>query len=205
MGALGFDVDVTLTKQSAPALAATGFTFVLRYLSIGAPGAASDLTLNEVGVILGAGLAVMAVQHCRNPGWVPTGAMGLSDGNNAVANATAAGLAEGICVWSDLEGISGTDEDTIAYVNEWAAAVQGAGYLPGVYIGDQVPLTSTQLYQSLAVSHYWRSQSQVQNVDTRGYQMIQLYPETVVAGVEIDFDVIQTDFEGDLPMWLAPA
>jgi hypothetical protein len=202
VGSLGFDVDVQLTATTAAALRAAGLTFALRYLSIGDPDNNADLTLAEAQIILGSGLALMAVQHVRYPGWQPTEAMGTADGTHAAANAAAAGLPAGICVWCDLEGIAGTDAVTIAYTNAWAETVQAAGYLPGVYIGDGVPLTSAQLYQTLSVSHYWRSQSQVANVDERGYQVIQLYPETLVAGVSIDFDVIQKDFKGDLPAWV---
>jgi hypothetical protein len=42
----------------------------------------------------------------------------------------------------------------------------------------------------------------VPNVDVRGYQMIQLFPDDViVAGVRVDLDVVQSDYLQNRPVW----
>jgi len=55
------------------------------------------------------------------------------------------------------------------------------------------------------VRRYWQSASIVPVVSKRGYQMIQLYPETNVAGITVDLDVTQSDHRGDLPTWIESA
>jgi hypothetical protein len=197
--AFGFDADTPLTAANAAAFAAGGFTFALRYLSLGAQ-AAPDLTGDEMAFIVGAGLALMPVQHVRYPNWMPSAELGTIDGRQAVANARACGFPAGVTVWCDSEGQAGGAAETIAYVNAWAAAVRSGGYDPGVYVGSGTPLDGQQLY-GLSVDRYWKSQSQVAE-PTCGWAMIQLYPETSIAGVKVDIDVIQRDYKGRLPNWL---
>src|SRR5437879_11294103 len=43
----------------------------------------------------------------------------------------------------------------IDYCNRWHAAVAGAGYVPGLYVGFHCGLDATQLYRALRFSHYW--------------------------------------------------
>jgi hypothetical protein len=43
--------------------------------------------------------------------------------------------------------------------------------------------------------------SEVPNAAERGYQLFQLYPPNeLVAGVRIDRDIVQSDYEGGLPV-----
>jgi hypothetical protein len=198
--AFGLDTDAALTPDSAAALAASGFTFALRYLSFGAQ-AAPDLTSDETALILGAGLALMPVQHVRYPNWMPSAELGTVDGHHAVANARACGFPPGVTVWCDSEGQAGGAAETIAYINAWAEAVRNGGYDPGVYVGSGTPLDGHQLY-ALSVDRYWKSQSQVLE-PTCGWTMIQLYPQTSIGEVTVDVDVIQKDYKGRLPCWLS--
>lgn len=201
LGAIGFDTDTKLDTATCAALAAAGMKFALRYLSLEAPSL-TDLTAAETETILDSGLALMPVQHVRSPGWTPSATTGETDGTRAASNATSAGLPPGLCLWCDLEGVKGTAADAIAHANAWTAAVRNAGYEPGLYVGAGVPLTATQLFRGLTVTRYWRSFSAVPNVARRGYQMLQLYPETTIAGIRVDLDVIQSDYLGDRPLWV---
>jgi hypothetical protein len=74
---------------------------------------------------------------------------------------------------------------------------------PGLYVGAGVPLTSDELFHEVPFRRYWRSFSQVPNVDVRGYQMIQLFPgDVAVAGVRVDVDVVQSDYLRNRPVWV---
>jgi hypothetical protein len=202
LGALGADSDTKIGATEALRLKAAGLRFLVRYLSLGANESGSDLDKNEVTDILGAGLALMAVQHVRLPGWTPSAAMGAEDGSHAAHNAVSAGLLAGTTVWLDLEGINGNATETAAYANAWNDALRAAGYDTGVYVGGGCPLDEQQLYSLLHTHRYWRSFSQVPNVAGRGYCMIQLYPTTNIAGVNVDLDIIQQDYKRGLPRWL---
>src|SRR5438270_490964 len=97
-GARGFDTATPLSAMTCKALAVAGIKFAIRYVSFREPKS-RDLSAPEVETILEAGLALMVVQHVRNPGWTPSGAMGTADGQRAVANTSAVGVLTGVCVW----------------------------------------------------------------------------------------------------------
>jgi hypothetical protein len=203
-GALGFDADTPLTPTACAGLLAAGMSFGIRYVGFADQRSTSDdLTFAEVQDILAAGLALMVVQHVRYPGWSPSAALGAADGDAAVKHAIAVGVGPGTCLWCDLEGIRGSAADTIAHANAWTAAVRAGGYDPGVYVGAGVPLTGKQLFEDLTVRRYWKSLSQVPEVETRGYQMVQTAGGSL-AGVSIDRNRIHTDNKGDRPSWFAP-
>ena len=209
-GAQGFDTDTELVAATADQLFATGFQFAVRYLSRTTPQNLGDLGSAEAETILGAGLALMVVQHCPLAGWAPTASLGGSYGRAAALNAAAI-MPTGVSVWLDLEGVAtyATAANTIAYVNTWAGEVAAAGFLPGLYVGANQPLTGDELYWRLKVSRYWRSASKVPDIPYRGYCMAQaLMPSPVSDGangdIPIDRDVIMADAFGGVPIWLAP-
>jgi hypothetical protein len=201
-GLLGFDSNTVITAAVAQKFVDQSYSFCIRYLSRGAE-ASTDLSAAEAEIILQSGLALMAVQHVRKAGWQPTGELGQQDGQAAGQNAAAVGFPGGVSIWCDLEGVlAGTDaQDVIDYCNSWFTAVSGAGYIPGIYVGDSCILNEQQLF-SLAFQHYWRSQSNVPNVKSRGYQMIQLFPSVTKNGIGIDFDVTQNDYKNGQAQWL---
>lgn len=201
-GLLGFDANTVITADIAQTFFAQGYRFCLRYLSRGAEPA-SDLTASEAEDILQSGLALMAVQHVRPAGWQPTGSLGQQDGQAAGQNAADVGFPPGVSVWCDLEGVQvGTAaQNVIDYCNSWFTAVAGAGYVPGLYVGFGCELNEQQLFD-LKFQHYWRSQSNVPNVGSRGYQMVQLFPEVTRNGIGIDIDVTQSDFKQGQAQWL---
>ncbi len=198
----GFDSNTVISSALAQQFYAQGYKFCIRYLSLGAE-AAKDLSTQEATDILNSGLALMPVQHVRYPGWTPNQALGQQDGQNAGSNAQAVGFPAGVNVWCDLEGVNpaAQPQDVIDHCQAWYQAVSAAGYVPGLYVGSAAILTGQQLY-SLSFQHYWRSQSKVPDIPTRGYQLVQLYPSITINGVGIDVDIAQNDGAGGQAQWL---
>jgi len=204
-GLLGFDSNTVITINTAQNFFAQGYRFCIRYLSRG-PQAASDLSAVEAENILQSGLALMAVQHVRKAGWQPTAMLGQQDGTDAGSNGATVELPAGVNIWCDLEGVeAGTAaQDVIDYCNMWFTEVANAGYVPGLYVGDSCILNEHQLFD-LKFQHYWRSLSNVPNIRSRGYQLIQLFPELNKNGIGIDIDVTQSDYKQGQVQWLIRA
>jgi hypothetical protein len=208
-GGKGFDTDTVLTDAMAAAFVANGFRFAIRYLSRERPEAGGNLTATEAEAILNAGLALMAVQHVSEAGWIPGDALGRQYGTSAAANARTVGFPSGVNIWLDLEGVGyGTSPGQIArYCEAWFTAVSDAGYVPGLYVGARCGLSGEELY-NLPFAWYWRSGSAVPMLPARGYcleQTISGYYE--IAGVSYDLNMTRTDDggAGHTPVWLAPA
>jgi Domain of unknown function (DUF1906) len=204
--ALGFDTDAPVSLAIARQFVAhqPKFQFCLRYLAFGPNQGKGDLTRSEANDILDAGLALMPVQHPRNPGWLPTGALGTSDGFNAVKNAESVGFPIGMNVWVDLEGVAATSSiaDVIAYCSNWANQVQTAGYRPGIYVGSNSLLISSARLFELPFLHYWKAGGSIPPVATQGFQMIQTIANEHLFGIPIDRDKTQTDQLGGQVQWL---
>jgi hypothetical protein len=204
-GALGFDTDTHVTSAAARQFRADGFRFCLRYLALGSGQGHGDLSNAEANDILDAGLALMPVQHVRNPGWQATGASGTSTGRNAADNARDVGFHPGVNVWMDLEGVSANSirADVEAYCNNWFAQVEAAGYVPGIYVGFSAGLNGQQLGQ-LRFEHYWKAGGNIPQIQGRGYQMIQTIgnPPEHLHHIEIDRDRTQADQQGGRALWL---
>jgi len=177
IGALGFDTAVPLTTMTARGYAAQGFQFCIRYVSRTDASRAdnsahgrADISEAEGKAILGAGMALMVVQHVAAHGWVPTVQLGHDYGVKAAAFTRIAGVPAGVNVWLDLEDIpKGTAAaDITGYANAWFAQVKAAGYVPGVYVGFNVWLTPDQLFFDLLTEHYWRASGNIVDVSHRG-------------------------------------
>ena len=201
-GLLGFDANTVLTLDVAKKFYAAGYRFCLRYVSRGVEPV-YDLQPTEAENILDAGLALMPVQHVRAGYWIANGELGTQDGTAAAQNSKLVGFPPGVNVWCDLEAVDPKTPmaDVILYCNNWAQAVSDAGYLPGLYVGYEAILTSAEL-KTLNFKSFWKSQSNVPNVGGIGFQMIQLYPETPINGIKVDFDVTQSDFKNHQVSWL---
>jgi hypothetical protein len=212
-GIRGCDTDTVLKNATAQALRTAGYMFCARYLSCATPEQPGDLCAAEAAVILGAGMALIAVQHVPPclPGqkaWVASAALGKTYGQCAATNAKQIGLPPGMNIWADLEQIdlSTPAQAVIDYCNNWFAQVAAAGYIPALYVGADAILTADQLYAALNTKHYWRSGSpSTPDVTKRGYQMVQHIDGTIVGTVQIDTDFTSTDALGDSVLWLAPA
>jgi hypothetical protein len=206
-GALGFDSDTVITPAKAQAFKALGYIFCARYLSLGPRQDPGDLTAAEAAGILAGGLALIAVQHVRRPGWSPGAQLGATDGANAAANAKAVGFPAGVNVWLDLEGVGITvsSQDVIDHCNAWHDAVAAAGFVPGLYVGANSVLDGEQLYDELSFEHYWKSESKVPELPQRGYQIVQSPVLGLVNGISIDEDLAKADSEGGCALWLIGA
>lgn len=204
-GLKGFDTVATISAALAAQFKKSGYSFCARYLSLGNGQNQGDLTFAEASNIINAGLALIAVQRVRMPGWVPSQSLGSSTGANAASNAKSIGLPPGMNVWCDLEGVASgtTAQAVIDYCQAWYAAVKNGGYVPGIYVGAQSVLSSEQLYSSLSFQHYWHSQSKVPDVAVRGYQLMQAYPSVTVNGIGIDEDTTMNDHKGGAVLWLS--
>jgi hypothetical protein len=166
-----------------------------------------DLTSTEATNILQAGLALMPIYPYPGEGWEPDAASGILCGRRAAAGAQALGFPKNVNLWMDLEGIAPgwPSANTIDHCNNWFDAVDAAGYVPGIYVGEPVNLTGEQLFSSLKFDHYWRSLSgATPEIPTRGYQMLQSSAGPV-AGISIDANVTQRDLLGGNAQWLVIA
>jgi hypothetical protein len=212
-GARGFDTSSKLSLTRAKKFHAQGYKYAIRYVSLGSFESSDDLTTKEAAGILEAGLALMPVQHVlagkkvgdKNVGWTPSGSLGTRFGKNAAQHAAEIGFPKGVNLWMDLENVSSSTatKSVIDYANNWYNAVSRAGYTPGIYVGFNSKLTSSQLYNDLNFQHYWKSGSIVPDVAVRGYQMVQHPPlDTYANGIKIDKDTIAADKKGGNPEWL---
>lgn len=180
--------------------------FLIRYISRASPNHSGDLSSAERERMLNAGLAVGYVQHCPLSGWTPSAARGQAYGAAAVANLISVGASPGVCVWRDWEGVlnGSSVADCIADINSWNKEVVGGGYRPGIYIGFNEILSSSDLYWRLTCAHYWKGASVVPAISVRGYQIIQSLAPSPVPGYDWDRDVVLKDALGGSPIWDLP-
>jgi len=204
-GLTGFDVNQVLSAAQASAIKNAGYDFCIRYIPRPGNSPAGNLSNAEAVNILNAGLALMAVQHVSLPGWAPTAALGTANGTTAAQYASqTVGLPAGVNIWCDLEEVATgtTAANVIAYCQAWYAAVSAAGYVPGLYVGWNVVLNSSQLYNNLSFKHYWEAYNADLPVATRGYQLKQ-HTQVMVSGIEIDPNTTYTDNLGGTALWLS--
>lgn len=199
---IGFDVNQPLTGAQAAAFKAAGYSFAVRYLPRTGNLISGNLSQAEIQAILGAGLALMVVQHVAKPGWEPSAALGISYGNYAATYAEAIGLPKGVNIWLDLEEVAiGTSAKEVTdYCTAWFTAVSAAGYIPGLYVGWNVVLSDQELYD-LPFKHYWRAYNCDQSIPVRGYQLVQ-QPQKTLDGITFDPNRLQADELGDVPLWV---
>jgi len=92
----------------------------------------------------------------------------------------------------------------IAYCNAWFAEVEGAGFVPGVYVGARAILTGNELFWRLTTKHYWKSGSRVPDIPHRGYQLIQsIIRNDMIDDVAIDRNLTKNDNFGGSVLWLS--
>lgn len=202
-GETGFDTDDTLDLAKAKLFYQSGYRFCLRYLSLSQENP-KDLTNGEANAILNAGLALMPVQHVLSQDWRPSTTLGENHGKAAVENAKTVGFPAKVNVWLDLEGIDpqATVQDVVNYCNNWFDQVNEAGYLPGLYVGANSILNSSELYKDLKFQYYWHSLSTVPDVAVRGYQMTQQGVPQPVHGIRIDKNTTHNDNLNGIVQWL---
>jgi hypothetical protein len=184
------------TAAQAKALKETAVDGFVGYLGI--------LNKARLDAILDAGLAFMPVTIANR-----------YDGAAAVKQCQALGLPAGVTVWLDVEGQSAWKTpplDLMRSINTWAAAVDAAGYEPGIYVGAPQPLSGTELF-ALKVRRYWLGIGRCvdrtgddaypkcgwcMRQDWHGQKNGMLWKDT---GVLVDTNAIQCDHLGRLPTW----
>lgn len=197
-----FDVNQQLSGAQAAEFRAAGFEACIRYIPRTPSLIKNNLTSAEISAILGAGLALGAVQHVAMPGWQPTGALGGVYGDFAAIYSTQIGLPKGMNIWLDLEEVAAgaSVDDVRAYCHTWFNEVAAQGFVPGIYVGYNVKLSDADLY-SLPFRHYWKAYNCDQNIPTRGWQILQ-HPQKTLGSVTYDPNTIQKDLLNDLPIFV---
>jgi len=153
-------------------------------------------------VALDNGLEVMLFQGYDPAAW--SGGESAARARAALAVQEAQKVGFGGTLWLDSEAWPNTV--TLAewanWINTWSQAIRDAGLTDGVYVGAGQPyiVSPLILYQNLSTEHYWRSASAVPNVATRGYQVVQVRLDIMLAGWPVDLDVVHPDYLGGLPM-----
>lgn len=157
-------------------------------------GYVEKITAEELEAQLAAGLAFLPVTYALD-----------FDAAAHVARLQALGIPKGVTVFLDVEG-TGLDAATLGpKINAWAADMRAAGYDPGLYVGAGCPFTDAELY-ALGVDKYWHSVSRVVDPALRGCCVRQLRPNDVKpTGLDVDVNVCEEDYMGDLPTFAAAA
>lgn len=204
-GSIMFDCLEPLSQSMLDAYA----TFVLpgTYSSVAIFGRyLENLTPAEVARILShpRRYGLLCIGESRPNGYVPSAMQGQQDGAREVARYNALALPRGGGIVWDAEGMAGTAQDTTESGNAYASAVQGNGNQCIAYVGAGVPLSPSQLY-ALRETLYWHSLSNVQQVATCDYALLQAYPtqslDLGAAGVhQVDVSLVYGDKRGRAPM-----
>lgn len=197
------DTSAVVRRPVAAALRAAGILGVVRYAPLPGLDAAHDIDGLELELLCEAGLQVALVQHVRFPGWRPADHAGGADALAASRHCARIGYPLGAVVYLDLEGISGTADETARFANDWCDAARQAGQQPGIYCGYQDPLGPQELYTLHQASTYWVDAGP-RTVAVRGHALRQHYPMQIIGGVTFDLDDMAPDLLDDLP-WVASA
>jgi|SRR5579875_344698 len=174
-GAVMLDMLSPLTEGALDALdgfvlpgTRTGIALFGRYLE--------NLSADEVSRVLARGYGILPIGESRANGYIPSTASGGADGLREVTRMRALNLPEDITEVCDLEGMGGTEQDTVNYANAYGSCIHAARCSCMTYVGDGVPLSPAQLFALADTTLYWHSLSNVQQVATCDYCAIQAYP-----------------------------
>lgn len=189
------------TAGQAFCLKASGVDFVIGYLGSVSP--------ERLAAILDAGMAFMPVTYA---GEYKDGAA------DEIKELERLALPKKASVWLDLEGLEAFHANIpalTAMINQWADKITAAGYMPGLYVGAPQPFTSKELY-ALRVKRYWWGLGRCSDrfgmlaEPTCGWCMVQQYHGQKNGmmwkdtGVFVDTNGVQCDYQGRLPVWVAP-
>lgn len=165
------------------------------------PGVSADIQN-----ALDAGLSVQLFQGYFTPAWaVPAQATARANALVTLAKEVQWPSGSGAPVlWLDLESTGNAPASAlITWITNWGRVVQQAGFQAGLYNGPGHPLSGQQLWDIPTITHYWKSASNVPAIPQRGYQMIQTAFNQSFQGVAVDYDTVQADELGSLPVAVA--
>lgn len=203
--ALVLDCLYPLTAWQVSGLAASGkYAAVGRYVNLTEGAGGFALSPAELALAT-AKLGIFVIQEGRSSGWNET--TGRADGLAAARNVLALGLPVDTLLVCDHEGAIPSAAASIDYLQSWWTAARGEGMTRlRMYNGEGVPLSSSDLYHALSFTGYWRSPSQVPNVDVRGYQAVQSLPfgQEVLGpgGGQFDVSMAGQDLLGGAWAWV---
>jgi hypothetical protein len=184
---------VSIAPSDCAALKAAGNDGIFGYLG-------GNLTPALVEAALAVNLGVCPVNFSRGDPWTPSASLGAHDAQASTAALAALAVpTAGLVDWCDLEGVSSDPTD---YLNAWSLVVATNGRLAGLYVAAGSLLTGAQLGALPRFTRYWRSLSNVPEPTPRGFCLVQLYPTSKSAGVEVDFDFAQQDYGGGSATWI---
>jgi len=188
------------TLDQALKLRASGVEFFVGYLGAMTPARLKD--------VLDASLAFMPVTFA---GEYKDGAA------DELAQLQTLGIPKGCTVWLDLEGVDAWNmpvDKLSALIESWAAAIVGAGYIAGLYVGTPQPFTGKQLYALKNITRYWLGIGRCLGKDGLdaypqcGWCMRQDWHNQGAGmmwkstGVFVDTNSVQCDHQGRLPTWV---
>jgi hypothetical protein len=138
----GFDTDIFPgSDQMAWLLANTNLVWCGYYLAP-TPSHGDDSWMGQRDDLADAGWGIAPVyvgQQVSGPGSkVVTAEQGTTDGNDATDLLTGDGFPPGSCVYLDLENGAPFQAPQTGYVAAWVAAVQDAGFQPGIYCSHSI-------------------------------------------------------------------
>lgn len=154
---------------------------------------------DEYNAAAAAGMKVVLFQGYDSSTWkTPSQAQAraISSRDKALAARYPAGAQIFLNVESNVN-VGVTPTAMLTWINNWAAVIRNAGYLPGVYVGVPQILTAAQV-NSLAGIVFWRSASGSAPQAGRGFVMRQTSISRSACGIPrgIDPDVAGADRNG---------
>lgn len=192
-GELVCDTYAVVRADTAARLKASGVAGVVRYLD--------NLTAGELQGLLAAGLKVGFVSSCRRTGWIPSKSMGQSDGASALARLRALAIPVGPHAQADCEGMGGTGQGLIDYLNGRGSVIKAAQYRHAEYEGWG---HKTNPYASIDTNGYWAAMAIAEPRPACGWFMVQLMPGNQSrCGVVVDLNIVQQDSRGRVPYFVA--
>lgn len=194
-----------LTAWQVSGIAASGkFAALGRYVNLSEGGGGYALSATELAMAAPK-VGIFVIQEGRSSGWNET--TGRTDGAAAARNVLALNLPVDTLLVCDHEGTIPSAQASIDYLQSWWTAARGEGMTRlRLYNGEGVLLSPSELYHALSFTGYWRSPSQVPNVDVRGYQAVQSVPfgQEVLGpgGGQFDVSMAGQDLLGGAWAWV---
>ncbi len=214
-GRWGVDVDAPMTDAMLDAVLSADLhalgvagaqpgdkvSVIVRYVGLAGP-ARGDITLPELQRILARPEkpTLLLVQHVEAGSWIADGPTGKLHGQNAAADAKAAGydasLYSGLSLIVDMESLKNPGPAALLYTQQWLAATTALLFGKGVYKGFDDGVTGQQLLELLCP--LWAAVGQVtSNPLPGGATFAALQKPTIkIAAVEYDPDQFFLDSRG---------
>lgn len=200
----GIAVD-TSSKIRTPAvldaLSVHGYQGIIRYVPLPGVDASLDIDPVELQMILAhpARLWSCWVQHPRYAGWRPRDCLPEADAYCAAKAAHAAGYANGVTGYVDLEGMAADTsvDEAFEFAMKWLGVIVSEGFTPGAYWGFDQPIPPDKRGLVGAKTHW--SDAGNRQVVGRGCAMTQGQQFSLM-GIPFDPDEIKPDAMGETPI-----